>query len=64
MRSRNAEGNSCGQRYMPAQVVRAVVEVLAPCQGRVYDFRCGSGGMFVQGEKFIESRASLLFAYT
>ncbi|WP_250903280.1 HsdM family class I SAM-dependent methyltransferase [Ralstonia pickettii] len=50
-----AEGKKGGQFYTPASVVRVLVEVLAPHQGRVYDPCCGSGGMFVQSEKFIES---------
>lgn len=51
----NAEGKKGGQFYTPASVVKVLVEVLAPHQGRVYDPCCGSGGMFVQSEKFIES---------
>ena len=43
-----------GQFYTPASVVKVLVEVLAPHQGRVFDPCCGSGGMFVQSEKFIE----------
>ncbi|MGN6315884.1 type I restriction-modification system subunit M [Trinickia sp.] len=50
-----AEGKKGGQFYTPASIVRVLVEVLAPHQGRVYDPCCGSGGMFVQSEKFIES---------
>jgi type I restriction enzyme M protein len=49
----NAEGKKGGQFYTPASVVNVLVEVLAPHQGRVYDPCCGSGGMFVQSEKFI-----------
>lgn len=51
----NAEGKKGGQFYTPASVVKVLVEVLAPNQGRVYDPCCGSGGMFVQSEKFIEA---------
>jgi type I restriction enzyme M protein len=51
----SAEGRKCGQFYMPSRVVRVLVEMLAPYKGRVYDPRCGSGGMFVSGEKFIEA---------
>jgi len=51
----NAEGKKGGQFYTPASVVKVLVEVLAPHQGRVYDPCCGSGGMFVQSEKFIEA---------
>jgi type I restriction enzyme M protein len=51
----SAEGKKGGQFYTPASVVRVLVEVLAPHKGKVYDPCCGSGGMFVQSEKFIES---------
>lgn len=51
----NAEGKKGGQFYTPASVVKVLVEVLAPHKGKVYDPCCGSGGMFVQSEKFIES---------
>ena len=51
----SAEGKSGGQFYTPTHVVRVLVEMLAPYKGRVYDPCCGSGGMFVQSEKFIEA---------
>jgi type I restriction enzyme M protein len=51
----SAEGKKGGQFYTPASVVKVLVDVLAPHQGRVYDPCCGSGGMFVQSEKFIEA---------
>ena len=50
-----AEGKRGGEFYTPAGVVRVLVEVLEPHQGRVYDPCCGSGGMFVQAEKFLEA---------
>ncbi|GAB3262805.1 type I restriction-modification system subunit M [Arthrobacter pigmenti] len=50
-----AEGKRGGEFYTPAGVVRVLVEVLEPDHGRVYDPCCGSGGMFVQTEKFLES---------
>ncbi|MGP9816376.1 class I SAM-dependent DNA methyltransferase [Glutamicibacter sp. 363] len=50
-----AEGKRGGEFYTPAGVVRVLVEVLEPQSGRVYDPACGSGGMFVQTEKFLES---------
>lgn len=50
-----AEGKRGGEFYTPAGVVRVLVEVLRPSQGRVYDPCCGSGGMFVQAEKFLEA---------
>ena len=51
----SAEGKSGGQFYTPTHVVRVLVEMLAPWKGRVYDPACGSGGMFVSSEKFIEA---------
>jgi type I restriction enzyme M protein len=48
-----AEGKRGGEFYTPASVVRVLVEVLEPTYGRVYDPCCGSGGMFVQTEKFV-----------
>jgi type I restriction enzyme M protein len=51
----SAEGKQSGQFYTPRHVVRVLVEMLAPYRGRVYDPCCGSGGMFVQSEKFIEA---------
>ncbi|MGP8247915.1 MAG: N-6 DNA methylase, partial [Bryobacteraceae bacterium] len=50
----SAEGKKGGQFYTPRCVVRVLVEILAPYKGRVYDPCCGSGGMFVQSEKFVE----------
>ena len=50
----SAEGKNGGQFYTPRCVVRVLVEMLAPYKGRVYDPACGSGGMFVQSEKFVE----------
>jgi type I restriction enzyme M protein len=51
----SAEGKKGGQFYTPSRVVRVLVEMLAPYKGRVYDPCCGSGGMFVSSEKFIEA---------
>jgi type I restriction enzyme M protein len=56
----SAEGKSGGQFYTPSHVVRVLVEMLAPYKGRVYDPCCGSGGMFVSSEKFIEAHAGKL----
>ena len=50
----SAEGKNGGQFYTPRCVVRVLVEMLAPYKGRVYDPCCGSAGMFVQSEKFVE----------
>jgi type I restriction enzyme M protein len=48
-----AEGKRGGEFYTPQSVVRVLVEVLEPSSGRIYDPCCGSGGMFVQTEKFV-----------
>jgi len=50
-----AEGKRGGEFYTPQSVVRVLVEVLEPTSGRVYDPCCGSGGMFVQTEKFLDA---------
>ncbi len=47
-----SEGKRGGEFYTPRSVVRVMVEMLEPYKGRVYDPCCGSGGMFVQSEKF------------
>ncbi len=52
-----AEGKKGGQFYTPSSVVRLLVEMLEPYEGRVFDPCCGSGGMFVQSEKFIKSHS-------
>lgn len=52
-----AEGRRGGEFFTPRSVVRVIVEMLEPYKGRVYDPCCGSGGMFVQAEKFIEDHA-------
>jgi type I restriction enzyme M protein len=49
-----AEGKQGGQFYTPRSVVELLVEMLEPYNGRVFDPCCGSGGMFVQSEKFVE----------
>ena len=54
----SAEGKRGGEFYTPASVVRLMVEMLEPFEGRVYDPCCGSGGMFVQSVKFIEAHAT------
>jgi len=56
----SAEGKNGGQFYTPSCVVRLLVEMLAPYKGRIYDPACGSGGMFVQSEKFVESHGGKL----
>lgn len=50
-----AEGKKGGQFYTPQSVVKLLVEMLEPYEGRVFDPCCGSGGMFVQSEKFIRA---------
>tara|TARA_R110002020_G_scaffold50791_3_gene143680 strand:- start:4214 stop:5803 length:1590 start_codon:yes stop_codon:yes gene_type:complete len=52
-----AEGRRGGEFFTPRSVVRVMVEMLEPYKGRVYDPCCGSGGMFVQSEKFIEDHS-------
>jgi type I restriction enzyme M protein len=49
----DAEGKKGGQFYTPESIVKLLVEMLEPYNGRVYDGCCGSGGMFVQSEKFV-----------
>ena len=49
-----AEGKKGGQFYTPRSVVELLVEILEPYKGRIFDPCCGSGGMFVQSEKFVE----------
>jgi len=53
-----AEGKLGGQFYTPQCVVKLLVEMLEPYKGRVFDPCCGSGGMFVQAAKFVQSHAS------
>ena len=51
----SAEGKKGGQFYTARCVVQLLVEMLAPYKGRIFDPCCGSGGMFVQSEKFVEA---------
>ncbi|MFA5002161.1 MAG: class I SAM-dependent DNA methyltransferase [Methanolinea sp.] len=51
----SAEGKKGGQFYTARCVVRLLVEMIEPYKGRVYDPCCGSGGMFVSSEKFVEA---------
>ena len=50
-----AEGKLGGEFYTPRSVVRLMVDMLEPFDGRVFDPACGSGGMFVQAEEFVEA---------
>lgn len=56
----SAEGKRGGQFYTPVSIVKTLVSILSPHQGQVYDPCCGSGGMFVQSEKFIEAHGGKL----
>jgi type I restriction enzyme M protein len=56
----SAEGKRGGQFYTPASIVKTLVAVLAPSKGQIYDPCCGSSGMFVQSEKFIEDHGGKL----
>ncbi|EKD06077.1 class I SAM-dependent DNA methyltransferase [Limnospira platensis] len=49
------EGKGGGEFYTPQSVVKLLVEMIQPYKGRIYDPCCGSGGMFVQSEKFVEA---------
>ena len=60
----SAEGRGGGEFYTPSSVVRVLVEMLEPYQGRVYDPCCGSGGMFVQSVKFIDAHGGRRDAVT
>jgi type I restriction enzyme M protein len=51
----SAEGKRGGQFYTPGCIVKLLVEMLSPYKGRVYDPACGSGGMFISSEKFVEA---------
>jgi len=51
-----AEGKLGGEFYTPRSVVELIVNMIEPHDGRVYDPCCGSGGMFVQSQKFVEDR--------
>ena len=50
----SAEGRQGGEFYTPRSVVQLLVEMLEPFNGRVFDPACGSGGMFVQADKFVQ----------
>lgn len=48
------EGKKGGEFYTPRSIVRLLVEMIEPYKGRIYDPCCGSGGMFVQSDKFVQ----------
>jgi len=49
------EGKGGGEFFTPKSIVRLLVEMIQPYKGRVFDPCCGSGGMFVQSEKFVQA---------
>ena len=49
-----SEGSKGGEFFTPTSIVRLIVEILEPFQGKIYDPACGSGGMFVQSAHFVE----------
>lgn len=53
----DSEGKHGGEFYTPRSIVKLLVEMLEPYSGRIYDPACGSGGMFVWSEKFVEEHA-------
>ncbi|MDU6983955.1 MAG: class I SAM-dependent DNA methyltransferase [Terrisporobacter othiniensis] len=56
----SAEGKNGGEFYTPTSVVKTLVEMIEPYRGRIYDPACGSGGMFIQSEKFVEEHQGSL----
>lgn len=56
----SAEGKGGGEFYTPTSIVKTLVEMIEPYKGRIYDPACGSGGMFVQSEKFVEEHQGRL----
>lgn len=56
----SAEGKNGGEFYTPRSIVQLLVEMIEPYKGRIYDPCCGSGGMFIQSEKFVENHQGKL----
>lgn len=56
----DAEGKGGGEFYTPTSVVKTLVNMIEPFKGRIYDPCCGSGGMFVQSERFVEEHQGKL----
>ncbi len=56
----SAEGKAGGEFYTPRSIVQLLVQMIEPFKGRVYDSCCGSGGMFVQSEKFVKAHGGRL----
>ena len=50
-----AEGSGAGQFFTPGSIVRLLVELIEPFEGKIFDAACGSGGMFVQSLKFLQA---------
>lgn len=53
----DSEGKHGGEFYTPRSIVKLLVEMLEPYRGRIYDPACGSGGMFVWSEKFVQEHS-------
>jgi type I restriction enzyme M protein len=60
----DAEGKKGGQFYTPRSIVQLLVAMIEPFKGRVFDPCCGSGGMFVQSEKFVQAHEGKSTTYT
>lgn len=56
----SAEGKNGGEFYTPTSIVKTLVQMIEPYRGRIYDPACGSGGMFIQSEKFVEEHQGRL----
>jgi len=56
----SAEGKGAGQFYTPRSIVHLLVQMIEPYRGRIFDPCCGSGGMFVQSEKFVETHGGTI----
>ena len=54
-----SEGKAGGEYYTPRSIVRTMIEMLEPFNGRVYDPACGSGGMFVQADRFVQAHGGV-----
>ena len=55
----SSEGRRAGEFYTPRSIVTLMVEMLEPFNGRVYDPACGSGGMFVQADRFVQAHGGV-----
>jgi type I restriction enzyme M protein len=50
-----SEGQKGGEFFTPTSIVKLIVEIIEPFQGRIFDPACGSGGMFVQSARFVQN---------